>query len=671
MERLTISPDTGLALSIARSTQWILRLRRESNVGIEFVACGDACDQPLKIMETQLNANPKLFLNLKTLFISISAIVAIPAIAQSSATEQIAPVIVTATRLAQPLAETLAQATVISREDIDAAPAITLAELLQRRAGVEIRATGGPGQPSSVFIRGANSTHTLVLVDGQRLGSSTTGATAFEALSLDNIERIEVVKGPRSGLYGADAIGGVIQIFTRNAASANANQQAHVYANIGAGSFATRNLNAGVSQNFDGTSFTLAAGTQRINASSATNAQAGTFTFNPDRDPTENTNAKIGVSHRFGQTAVLAFDAWQSRSKTNFDGGAGDVATANNQTLTGLSLKFNNQLGQNWQSHLHLGQTADEIRIASGFPGVFKTRQDNLSWHHEVRVAATNLLLGVERREEQVSSTTTYTSNTRKTDSFFVGATRKFAALSLEANLRRDREAQFGKRNTGGISVGWQLQPTQLIYASIGSAFRAPSFNDLYFPGFSNPKLQPEKSRSSEIGWRKTDTNWRTNITYFDNKIENLIAFDFVTSVPQNIQRAHINGMEVSVDSRILGIDWRAQFTAQQPNNADTDKRLRSRAKNFGALGASQTVGAWHWRVDAVLNGERYDSATQSAASRMGGYSLINAGVRYAINADWQIELAANNITDKTYELARGYNQLGRQVLLNLRFNQR
>ncbi len=621
----------------------------------------------MKIMETKLNVNLKSSFNLKILTISSGALLATSANAQVSAVERIAPVIVTATKLAQPLAETLAQATIITRDDIDAAPASTLAELLQRRAGVEIRTTGGPGQPSSVFIRGANSTHTLVLVDGQRLGSSTTGSTAFEALALENIERIEIVKGPRSGLYGADAIGGVIQIFTRNADSKNAS----IYANVGGGSFTTRSLNAGFSQNFDGTAWSIAAGTQRINAPSATNAAAGSFTFNPDRDPTENTNAKIGVQHRFNQTDSVGLDVWQSRSKTNFDGGAGDVATANNQTLTGLGFKLNNQFSQTWQSRLSIGQTTDESRIASGFPGLFKTRQDNLGWQNEISIASANVVVGVEHRDERVSSTTAYTTRNRSTESFFVGASQKYAALSFDANLRHDREDQFGKRNTGGLSVGVQLLPSQLIYASAGTAFRAPSFNDLYFPGFSNPKLQPEKSQSGEIGWRITDKNWRGNVTYFNNKIENLIAFDFVTSTPQNIQRARINGFEMAVDTRVLGVDLRAQLTTQQPKNADTDRQLRSRAKTFGALGASQTIGAWRWQVDAVLNGTRYDSATQTAASRMGGYSLVNASVRYTLNPNWRLEVAANNLTNKTYELARGYNQLGRQILFSLHFSQK
>lgn len=624
-------------------------------------------------METKLKANLTQTFNLSKLAIGVSAFLCTNAYAQTlpeTVVEKIPAIVVTANRWAEPLADTLAQATVLTRADIDAAPAATLAELLQRRAGVEIRATGGPGQPSSVFIRGANGTHTLVLVDGQRLGSSTTGSTAFEALALDNIERIEVVKGPRSGLYGADAIGGVIQIFTRNAAT----KGRVIYANMGGGSFATRSLNAGVTHHIDNTAISLAAGSQRINAPSATNAAAGTFTFNPDRDPARNSNAKIGLLHRFGSphnTHSVALDVWQSQNKTAYDSGAGDADTNNRQTQTGLAFKLNNQFSQNWQSRLSIGQTIDDIRITSSFSGAFKTRQENVSWQNDFTLAHANVAVGAERRDELVSSTTGYTQSSRKTDSLFVVVATKLSEVSIDANARHDRENQFGKRNTAGISAGYKLPSAQLIYASVGTAFRAPSFNDLYFPGFSNPKLSPEKSRSSEIGWRLTKENFRGNVAYFDNKIENLIAFDFVTSTPQNIQRARIYGVEMSMDTVLWGVDWRAQVTSQKPKNAESDKQLRSRAKTFGALGANQTIGAWRWQVDAVLNGTRFDSATESATSRMGGYSLVNASVGYKVNTNWQLELAANNLANKTYELARGYNQLGRQVLLNLRFSQK
>ncbi len=580
--------------------------------------------------------------------------------AQTAPTETL---FVTATRTAQPLADVLAQATVITRDEIDAAGLVSLTDLLQRRTGVEIRATGGPGQPSGVFIRGANATHTVVLVDGLRLGSSTSGSAAFENIPLDLIERIEVVKGPRSGLYGADAIGGVIQIFTRKGRGTNGS------VTLGAGNIGARQANAQLSVAGDATQFTLVAGTQKIDSPSATNPLAGPFTFNPDRDPYENTSVKIGITHQFNKTDRVALDIWQSQGKTDFDSGAGTVRARNDQRLAGAGLKLDHQLTDGWRSRAQLGETTDDIRIESAFPGTFKTRQQQLSWQNDFTFLNGDVTAGVERRDEKLSSTTNYTTKSRTTDAMFGAASQRVAAFTINVNMRRDREDQFGSRMTGGGSLGWNIDAGQLLYVSAANAFRAPSFNDLYFPGFSNPLLQPEKSRATELGWRITQPNLRFNAAMFENKIENLIAFDFVTSKPQNVQRATIRGVEVSIDVMVFGIDWRAQLTSQDPKNAITGKLLRSRAKTFGAIGAGQTVGVWQWRIDAVMNGLRFDSANESAGSRMGGYMLVNAALRYRIDQNWLIEVVGNNLGDRVYDLARGYNQPRRQLMLNLKFN--
>jgi vitamin B12 transporter len=576
-------------------------------------------------------------------------------------------IVVTATRTERSAFDTLAQTSIITRSDIENAGLISLTDLLQRRAGVEVRATGGPGQPSSVFIRGANATHTVVLVDGLRLGSSTSGSAAFENIPIDLIERIEVVKGPRSGLYGADAIGGVIQIFTRRGRIAGRGTSGAV--TLGVGNIGARNANAQLNVGGDATQFTLTAGTQKIDAPSATNLLAGSFTFNPDRDPYENTNAKVALTHQFNETNRVALDVWQSRGKTDFDSGAGAVRALNDQRLSGLGLRLDLQFMDRWRSQLQLGETTDDIRIQSAFPGSFKTRQQQLSWLDTIQLWKGDVTLGAERREEKLASTTNYTTKSRTTDAILLAANQRVDAFSVNANVRRDREDQFGSRTTGGASLGLNINTEHLLYVSAASAFRAPSFNDLYFPRFSNPLLQPEKSRSQEIGWRWRDANLRVNIAAFDNRITNLIAFDFVTSRPQNVQRARIRGIEASVETTLAGINWRADITSQTPKNADTGKRLRSRAETFGALSASQTIGAWSWSGNVAASGARFDSASESAASRMGGYALVGANVRYAVTRDWSLELVGSNLTDRTYEHARGYNQLPRQVMLNVRWS--
>ena len=592
----------------------------------------------------------------------LSSLVISP-VAFAQTTPQVAELVVTATRTPQPLTSTLASISVITRDEIDAAGNATLAELLQRKAGIEIRATGGAGQPVGVFIRGANSQHTLLLVDGLRLGSSTSGSPAFENIPLDMIERIEVVKGPMSSLYGSDAIGGVIQIFTRSL------DRPRLQANVGFGTDSAYVVGAGFTAVEGKTSVTLNAGYRQVRARSATNAGAGSFTFDPDRDPYNNSNLNINISHTLWQGETIALKAWQSRGLVHFDNGPGDDAR-NRQILSGVGVSSENQIMVNWTSRLTIGRTTDDSRVTSSFPGTFKTDQKQAVWNNEFKTARGSTTAGVEWREEQVAATTNYNQTKRKTGSIFAGYLERFGDAGeqqLDFSLRRDEEDQFGRRNTGSIAYGIQLSPALLFYARGGRAFRAPSFNDLYFPGFSNPKLKPERSDQGEAGLRWNSPAVRTALVYFDNRIEDLIAFDFVTFTPVNIRKARIKGWELSGDTLFAGIGLKAALTAQRPIDAGSGLQLRSRAKLFGSLAASYNIGQWMLGGDLVASGRRYDSATESASSRMGGYTLLNAHVSYQVNKLWAVELSAQNLTDRQYELARGYNPANRSVFLNLK----
>ena len=583
------------------------------------------------------------------------------AFAQTSA--QVEQLVITASRTPQSLNSTLATIIVISRDEIDAVGNATLPELLQRKAGVEIRTTGGAGQPAGVFIRGANSQHTLVLVDGLRLGSATAGSPAFENIPLDMIERIEIVKGPFSSLYGSDAIGGVIQIFTRTLA------RPRLQAGIGFGTDSAYAVNAGFTAVENKTSVTLNAGYRQLRARSATNADSPSFIFNPDRDPYRNANVSVNVSHTLWQGETISLKAWQSRGTAHFDNGPDDDAR-NRQTLSGIGVLSENQITPNWTSRLNIGQTTDDIRIASSFPGTFKTEQNQVVWINEFKTIRGSSTAGAEWREEGVQSTTEYDKKKRKTGSVFAGYLEHFGASGeqqLDFSLRRDEEIQFGQRNTGSIAYGVQLLPALLVYARAGRAFRAPSFNDLYYPGFSNPDLKPERSEQAEIGVRWNSAAIRTSLVRFDNRFEDLIAPDFISFIPVNIRNARVKGWELSGDTTLAGLGLKASFTSQQPIDTDTGRQLRSRAKLFGSLAANRTFGRWQISSDVVASGRRYDSSVESAGSRMGGYAVVNARVNYQVNKLWAVELSAQNIADRKYEVARGYNPPNRSLFINVK----
>ena len=572
-------------------------------------------------------------------------------------------VVITATRTLQPLDGTLAQAVIINRDDIESAGVATFTELLQRKAGLEIRATGGPGQPSSVFIRGGNGAHTLVLVDGLRVASSSSGATAFEHIPLDLIERIEIVKGPMSGLYGSDAIGGVVQIFTRNA------DKPRLTTSIGVGSESTNAFNAGFSVTEGNTALTLDAGYQDSKPKSATNAAAGSFTYHPDRDPYQNSHALVKLTQALWQGETIGFTAWQSRGKADFDAGPKDLAS-NKQTLSGVQITSENKFAANWTSRLILGQTSDLSVIASSFPGRFKTEQNQASWFNEFATANGNMSVGIEWRGEKLASDTNYDAKKRDTTSVFGGYLERLGPAQFEFTLRRDHEQQFGRRTTGSASYGITLMPGLSAYLRGGRAFRAPSFNDLYYPGFSNPALKPERSDQAEAGvkWRGMGAQkHRLDAAYFENRIDDLIVFDTATFLPQNLARARIRGWEAQAATSFIGVTIKAALTVQRPEDRKTLDQLRSRAKRFGSINAARNFGSWDVSGDIVASGARFDSSNEAPATRMGGYTVVHAALRYRINKTWRVEMVGQNLTDKKYQLAQGYNTPSRSVFLNLR----
>ena len=574
------------------------------------------------------------------------------------------PVVVTATRGIS-AAGTLRDAVVITREDLDAAGALTLAEVLQRKAGIEYRATGGAGQPQTLFVRGAGSAQTLVLVDGLRVGSATIGTTSIEHIPLEMIERIEVVKGPMSSLYGPEAIGGVIHIFTRG------RDVPHLFVTGGLGTHADRRIAGGLATEDGGTRATLSVGARQVDAPSATNARA--FGHNPDRDPYENGFVTLRLAQRLWQGETIAAEVFGSRGRTSFDAGAGDDRSE--QTLSGAKLTSATSFLPGWESRIAGGQGRDRLVVRGSFPTFLETRQDQLSWVNEVAVRGGTVVAGLETLRQRVQSdaASPFTRQKRDTDSAWVGINQSWAGQRVEASVRRDRDDQFGARSTGSASYGFELPALARFAATYARGFRAPTFFDLYGPSFEgyapNPDLLPERSSSYEISAksvRASALQWR--ITAFDHRLDNLIVFSFEQGTVLNVARARSRGVEAGVEGRWLGAAWRASFTAQRPRDEDTGMRLRGRAEHFGVFEASRNFGPLQAGVTLVASGARFDSSDESPGSRLGSYAVLDARVRYSFARYWSAEIAATNLGDRRYESALGYDAPRRAVLLTLRF---
>jgi vitamin B12 transporter len=588
----------------------------------------------------------------------------LPLVPHAAEPQTLQPVVVTATRTPQPIDTVLADLRVIDADTIANAGPMTLTELLQARGGVEISATGGPGQVSSIFLRGSNASHVVLLIDGVRVNSATAGTNAFENLPLAQIERIEILRGVGSSLYGADAIGGVIQVFTKQAGADRTE------ASLGAGRWGTREASVGLGRRLGATRLSLQAGWRESDSFSATNEKSS-FSFEPDRDGYRNSNLGLNLDHDWAEGQSVGLRVMTSRGATHFDAGPGSD-DVNRQHLSSTALQSRNRLGAHWRSLVQLARGADHIRTEGAFPGFVDTDQDQATWQNDLSVFGGQWVAGLDWRREKVSSDTAYAKSTRTFRAVFVGYTARFDAHLIEASARHDDDSQFGGHGTGKLAYGYRFAPQWRASASLGSAFKAPSFNDLYYPsafGFSgNPDLKPERARSTELALRHDGGALQGGLVLFRSSVRDLITVDPSFTTVINVNRARIRG--ATLDASISDGMWtaRGEFTHQQAEDADTGSRLVRRARQYGSASLSATTGAWRAGVEWVLSGDRFDTAANSEASRMGGYGLVNLNASWFVTPSWSLSARLNNAADKRYELVQGYNTPGRNLFVSLAY---
>ena len=576
--------------------------------------------------------------------------------------------VVTATRIVQRADEALRDIAVITREDIERAGPITLQELLAREALVEFRGSGGAGQPAGLFLRGANAAQTLVLVDGLRVSSATVGTTAVHTLPLAMIERIEVVKGPLSSLYGADAMGGVIQIFTR------ASQKPRLTGALSVGNERDYAGSAGFTAIEGNTTVSFSAGARRYDAPSATNPRA--FCHDPDRDRHELEFASTEVLTRLWQGEVISVSGFVSRNRARFDGCPDEQGRfsddRNEQTLAGARVSSTNVILPGWSSRLSAGEGRDRIDITGSLASRYETRQQQLSWVNTFSVPGGTFLAGVEGLRQQVLSSDLFARTERDTRSVFVGLNERWGGQQLEASARRDEDDQFGARTTGSVSLGGTWPRFAQVTTTRGRSFRAPTFYDLYGPTSDyyvpNPALRPERGESTELSVRSlAGAAWPWRVTAFDHRIDDLITYVFPTMA--NVRRARIRGIETTLEGTAWwGVRVKGSLAAQRPRDEGSGAPLQGRADRFGRLEASRRFGAWSVVGGFTASSERYDSTRPSPGTRLPGYAIADVAVRYAASGRWTLGLTAANLLDKRYEHAVGYSAPGRQLQLSASF---
>jgi vitamin B12 transporter len=582
-------------------------------------------------------------------------------------------VVVTATRVLQPRENVISDVTVINRDEIERSGQLTFVELLQSQPGVEISSNGGAGEASSIFLRGTNSGHVVVLIDGMRLMSATVGTATWENIPVSIIDRIEILRGSATSLYGQDAIGGVVQIFTKKGEG-----NSKVYANLGYGSYQTTKADAGINGRVNDTSYAFSLATTNTNGFSALDSK------NPivsDKDGYRNLAFTANLSQKLAEGHEIGIQIFNSEGNTHYDNSFNltnfSSSTKLNQQSFALTTK--NQWNSFWLSNLRVGFTKDKLKnfdeidpfINPFNPSITDTKQTQINWQNDFSLPVGTLTLMFDRLEDSINSTTIYDKTNRTNNGYVASYLANVEAHSIQLSLRNDNNSQFGNNHTGNIGYGYSLNKNWRLTASYGSAFKAPTFNDLYFPGFNNPNLKPEKSDNVEASLQFQDSNTHLTATVFENRIRNLIAFDFATSSINNVNKAVIQGLTVTGSQKWGNLQANASVDIQSPRDSNTSDLLARRANRHGTLNISYDFGDWRLGGEAVASSVRYNNPANTV--KLDGYSLINFSASYKINQDWSIQARANNIFDKRYVLAIdgnniNYNTPGANLFLNIRY---
>lgn len=579
---------------------------------------------------------------------------------------------ITANRREEVSSKTLAPNTVITQEDIQTTQATTVAEVLRRVPGISISNSGGVGKATSVFIRGTNSGQLLVLIDGVRHGSATLGSTAFQHLAVEQIERIEVVRGPRSSLYGSDSLGGVIQIFTKKGSEGFTPS-----VKLSAGTNDTYEADATLSGGNGKTSYSVGLQAETTDGIDACNSTtSGCFADEPDDDGYNRRALSLNIGHAFTDKVKSEFTVFRTEGDTEFDGNFQNEADFIQQAL---SAKVIADVTDSLALNVVLGQSRDDSdNFKDGvFSSSFNTKRNTVSLTADYSMNLNNtLLFGADFYDDIVSGTTDYDVTSRNNTGVFGSYSTLLNNTQLDVSLRYDDNEQFGSVTTGGIAVGQKINDTLRFKASYGTAFKAPTFNQLYFPfDFGNPDLAPEESKNYELGLEGSfsnsslsNLNWELNV--FQNDIEDLIQTTADFSTSENIATARVRGVEAVFNFELAGFDVFTNITAQKPESAsgvNDGKVLRLRPERILNIDIDRSLGDLSIGSTIHAESERFTNADNSA--KLGGFATLDFRADYQINKNWNLGLKIGNVLDKEYATNQGFNQDGINGLVSVRYS--
>lgn len=571
-------------------------------------------------------------------------------------------VVVTAARRAQSVDETLAPVTIINREEIERSQAMTVVEILNQSApGVQISSSGGPGANSGIYLRGTKTAQTLILMDGQRINTASSGSAPLEYIDPDIIERIEVVRGPRSTLYGADAVGGVINIITRQGAGTPS-----LTLKAGGGSRKTGEYSVNLNGESDGTRYNVGARLLETQGYDRTLDKTSATDTNSDDDTFRNKTASASLSRRFASGVEAGMNLVYFTGKSEYDNIYNSTALPEShfeETIANVYLS--KTINDVWDTKVEAGLVDDSRKDVDGNEtNHINNKLLSISWLNDVVWTDNQLLTaGVDFTNEAVDSNTIYTINKRSNTALYAQNLTTLTSGDLQLNGRYDHSDAFGGHLTGGVSWGFDLPANLRLIATYSSAFRAPTFTDMYLQSsFSapNPDLKPEFSRYAELELRGIigeQTNWSINV--YQNDMDDMLNTVQNTSGKWhtvNIDRARIRGVEFEIYTQLAGIDLNTNLSFVDPENRsgiDAGKKLHYRAQQLFALNVDKNVGCWSLGGTFRAQGKTWTDPGNTV--QIPGYGTVDLRGSFNLTNALKTQLKATNLFDKHYQPVVGY----------------
>lgn len=627
-------------------------------------------------------------MKLSPLALAVTLLPVAPAFAAPDNALKLADTVITANREAQPRGESTAAVSVFTRADLDRLRPASVPELLKRVPGVQIVQNGGRGGNTHLYIRGTNNGQALVLIDGQRIGSISAGYASLQNLSVEQIERVEVLRGSRSALYGADAIGGVVQIFTRRGDGEDLQPRLR----LAGGSQGTWERSLGLSGGDAQTRFSLNGSLEETQGIDRTDRS---FPADQDHDAYRNKSLGFNLSHSFNERLEAGISALDQRGKSEYDNPYGredafwntfEQEPYSEFVQSSLATYLDGQVSDSWNSRLELGHAEDKLESFDKlFPGsdAFNSYRDSAAWLNRLQLDERHeLLLGADYLNDKLRSSTAYDQTSRWNQAGFVQHSYRGDAFSTELGLRHDKNQQYGSSNTWNAALTLPLGPDNELVLSYAEGFRAPTFNQLYFPASpvfgdsSNPDLAPEQSKSYELQWRsQLGESTRLETSLYRTEVRDLIVYDGDSNSNQNVNNARITGFEASLQQELFGWQGELGLSLIDPRDRGNGHTLAHRAKRTLNLDLDRQFGAFGVGASWLLVSSSYDDAGNQRP--LGGYGLLDLRTSWKASPALAFDLKLANALDKDYSRSLyssvsdnyayyGYEETPRSLMLGL-----